>query len=132
MMDRLFLDANVLVSAAYTANARLRIFWELKGAALCSSHYAVEEARANLENESQKSRLTRLLWRVELFDVGPREIAGGGRLPEKDVPILLGAIEARATHLISGDRRHFAPYFGKKIEGILICSPSGYLKRRKG
>lgn len=131
-MDRLFLDANILFSAAYQAGARLQIFWKIKDVMLCSSQYAVEEARANLENESQKSRLTRLLWRVELSDAGPREFAGGSRLPEKDVPILLGAMEARATHLISGDRRHFAPYFGKKIEGILICSPSGYLKRRKG
>ena len=130
-MDRLFLDANVLLSAAYQANARLQAFWKLRGVALCSSHYAVEEARANLEQETQKSRLTRLLLRVELFDAAPREVIGGIRLPEKDVPILLGAIEARATHLISGDLQHFGLYFGKRIEGILIVSPSGYLKRRK-
>lgn len=129
-MDRLFLDANILFSAAYQANGRLQKFWKLKDVALCSSHYAVEEARANLEEEAQRSRLDRLLRRVELFDEAQREIVGGIRLPEKDVPILLGAIGAKATHLISSDLRHFGMYFGKRIEGILIVSPSAYLKRR--
>lgn len=53
-MDRLFLDANILFSAGYRAGARLQIFWKLKGVVLCSSQYAVEEARSNLENEDQK------------------------------------------------------------------------------
>lgn len=130
-MDRLFLDANILFSAGYRAGARLQIFWKLKDVVLCSSQYAVEEARSNLENEEQKARLSRLLWKVELFDAAPQALIGGIRLPEKDVPILLGAIGARATHLISTDLQHFGLYFGRKIEGILICSPSGYLKRRK-
>jgi hypothetical protein len=61
----------------------------------------VEEARENLEEAEQKSRLNRLLYNVELFDSAPREIIGGIRLPEKDVPIPLGAIGAKATHLIN-------------------------------
>jgi len=48
----------------------------------------------------------------------------------KDVPILLAAIEARATHLITGDMRHFGPHFGKRIEGILVLSPADYLVQR--
>jgi hypothetical protein len=50
-------------------------------------------------------------------------------LPDKDVPILLAAIEARATHLITGDVRHFGAYFGKRIEGILVLLPGDYLKK---
>ena len=130
-MDRLFLDANILFSAAYQAGARLQLFWRLKNVVLCSSQYAVEEARSNLEKEEHKARLSRLLWRVQLFDAAQFVPVGSIRLPKKDVPILLGAIGARATHLITNDLRHFGPYFGKKIERILICSPSGYLKRRK-
>jgi len=52
----------------------------------------------------------------------------GISLPEKDRPILLAAMDARTTHLITGDLRHFGPYFGKTIEGILIVTPSQYLK----
>jgi uncharacterized protein len=129
-MDRLFLDANILFSAAYEANARLQKLWRLKDVVLCSSHYAVEEAKANLEDQAQKSRLVRLVRKVEMFDAASREVIGVVRLPEKDVLILLGAIEARAIHLISCDLQHFGPYFGKKIEGILVVTPSGYLKRR--
>jgi predicted nucleic acid-binding protein len=50
-MDRLFLDVNILLSAAYEASARLRMLWRSKDVALCSSQYAVEEARENLEEE---------------------------------------------------------------------------------
>jgi hypothetical protein len=36
---------------------------------------------------------------------GKHELPEGVSLPEKDVPILLAAIEARATHLLTGDLR---------------------------
>jgi hypothetical protein len=51
-------------------------------------------------------------------------------LPEKDAPILLAAMEAQATYLITGDVRHFGLYFGKHIEGILILLPANYLNKR--
>lgn len=127
-MDRLFLDANTLFSAAYRPNAGLLHFWRLKNAMLCSSRYAFEEARINLAAHAQRRRLARLARSIQFFDAVPRELPAGVSLPEKDVPILLAAIEARATHLITGDVRHFGPYFGKTIEGILVLSPSAYLK----
>jgi hypothetical protein len=65
-----------------------------------------------------------------LFEPAPRELPRGISLPEKDVPILLAAIEARATHLLTGDVRHFGPYFGKRIEGIMILVPGEYLRMR--
>jgi len=43
-MHRLFLDANILFSAAYRPHAGLLQFWKLKDTILCSSHYAMEEA----------------------------------------------------------------------------------------
>ena len=51
-------------------------------------------------------------------------------LPDKDKPILLAAIKERATHLITGDVRHFGPYSGKAVEGILILSPADYVRKR--
>lgn len=129
-MDRLFLDANVMFSAAYRANAGLLRLWKLKDVALCSSRYALEEAGINLERETQRRRLARLAWSIRLFDASSRELPPAVALPEKDVPIFLAAIQAKATHLITGDLRHFGPYFGKTIEGILILSPSEYLKTK--
>lgn len=47
-MDRVFLDANVLFSAAYKPTSRLRTLWTLPEVTLLSSSYAVAEAEVNL------------------------------------------------------------------------------------
>lgn len=130
-MDRLFPDANVLFSAAYRIDAGLLHFWRLKDVVLCSSRYAVEEARVNLTEDAQKRRLARLTQGLQLFEALSHELPRGVGLPEKDRPILLAALAAQATHLITGDLRHFEPYFGKTVEGILILTPAAYLKKRK-
>jgi len=127
-MDRLFLDANILFSAAYRPNAGLLQLWKLKNVILCSSHYAFEEARINLAEDAQKRRLAKLAGRIEFYDPTPREFPAGVSLPEKDRPILLAAMAARTTLLITGDVRHFGAYFGKTIEGILVVTPAHYLK----
>ena len=129
-MDRLFLDANVLFSAAYQPDAGLLQLWKLKNVVLCASSYAVEEARINLEEEAQRARLEKLAVVVNLFQASHSRLPQGISLPEKDAPILLAAIEARATHLLTGDIRHFGPYLGKKIEGIVIVLPGEYLRGR--
>ncbi|HKT46698.1 MAG TPA: hypothetical protein VJP87_04175 [Candidatus Acidoferrales bacterium] len=129
-MDRLFLDANILFSAAYRPGSGLLQFWKLRDALLCSSRYAVEEASINLGEEAQRRRLAKLVPRVRLFDAASREIPGSLSLPEKDIPIFLAAMEAKATHLITGDLRHFGPYFGQKIAGILVLSPADYLRQQ--
>ena len=128
-MDRLFLDANILFSAAYLPNAGLLRLWKLRNVTLCSSRYALEEARFNLAEEAQKRRLARLTHNLENFDAGSRQLPPDVTLPENDVPILLAAIEARATHLLTGDVRHFGPYFGRTIAGTLVVSPSVYLRK---
>jgi uncharacterized protein len=63
-----------------------------------------------------------------LFEAGLTGLPGGVFLPEKDAPIILAAMEAKATHLLTGDIRHFGPYFGRKIGGILVILPGEYLR----
>jgi predicted nucleic acid-binding protein len=129
-MDRVFLDANILFSAAYKADAGLLKLWKLPDVALFTSRYALEEARANFEEEHQKARLNRLSANLQLFEAGNRLLPDGVLLPDKDAPILLAAIAARATHLLTGDIRHFGPYFGKKVAGIALSLPGTYMKQR--
>ncbi len=86
-MARLFLDANVLFSAAYRSETGLLKLWKLREVVLCSSRYALEEARINLNHEVQRTRLARLAGKVQLFDAGKHELPEGVSLPEKDVPI---------------------------------------------
>jgi uncharacterized protein len=121
---------NVLFSAAYLPGAGLLQLWKLKNVVLCSSGYAVEEARINLRDEDQRTRLNNLSPTLHLFEASQGRLPHGISLPEKDVPILLAAIEARATHLLTGDIRHFGSYFGKKIDGIMIVLPGEYLRMR--
>lgn len=129
-MDRVFLDANVLFSAAHRSGAGLLQLWKLDKAVLCSSRYALEEARYNLDEEEQRVRLIKLSEAVHWFEAAQRKLRRGISLPEKDAPIMLAAIQARATHLLTGDVRHFGQYFGKKIEGIAIVLPGQYLRGR--
>jgi uncharacterized protein len=129
-MDRLFLDANVLFSAAYRPNAGLLKFWQLPEVELCTSRHALEEARINLTEDAQHRRLEKLSATLDLFDPTSRHLPRGINLPEKDIPILLAAIEARCTHLITGDLRHFGPYFGKKLVGVPVLPPADYLRLR--
>ncbi len=129
-MDRLFLDANVLFSVAYRSDAGLLRLWKLQDVTLCSSRYALEEARVNLAEEDQRRRLNRLSEKIRLFEAVQTELPRGISLPEKDVPIVLAAIAGRCTHLLTGDVRHFGIYFGKKIEGVAIVPPGEYLRKR--
>ncbi len=128
-MDRLFLDANVLFSAAYRSDAGLQELWKLKRVVLCSSRYALEEARINLDEESQQATLGRLSMSLSLFDA-LGDLPHGVSLPAKDAPILLAAIASKATHLLTGDIRHFGPYLGRKVAGVTILLPGDYLKNR--
>jgi hypothetical protein len=91
---------------------------------------ALEEARINLADEDQRTRLTKLSGVVHRFEAGYGRFHAGFSLPEQNVTILLAAIEARATHLLKGDLRHFGPYVGKKIEGIAIALPGEYVRGR--
>ena len=130
-MDRLFLDANVLFSAAYGSQGLLQ-FWKLarkKAVLLLTSTYAVEEARRNLDRPDQERRLRKLLVDVTIVaETGP-EISCPVSLPEKDRPVLLAAIQARATHFVTGDIRHFGPYRLRQVGGVLICTPRDYLNQ---
>ncbi|HSS97492.1 MAG TPA: hypothetical protein VLK33_10700 [Terriglobales bacterium] len=128
-MDRLFLDANVLFSAAYQPKAGLLRLWKLKNVTLCSFRYAVAEANLNLEDEDQRKRLAVLAEKLQLFEASDHRLPPGITLPEKDVPILLAAIAARASHLLTGDVRDFGLYFGKKIEGVMIFFAGRVFKR---
>jgi predicted nucleic acid-binding protein len=129
-MDRVFLDANVLFSAAYKPHSRLLDLWKLKDASLWSSRYALEEAKMNLSTEDQQRRLTKLAESLTFREAGEQNIPPGIRLPEKDVPILQAAIEARASYLLTGDIRHFGPYLGRRVDGVEILTPAQYLKRK--
>lgn len=132
-MDRVFLDANILFSAAYKPTSRLRALWVLPHVTLLSSSYAVAEAEVNLAKGQPLAvkELEALLEQVvvmKVLDTGalPKDVT----LVEKDRPILLAAINVKASHLLTGDQQHFEHLFNVSVEGVLILPPAEYLKRR--
>jgi uncharacterized protein len=125
---RAFLDANVLFSAAYRPDAGIRRLWRIATVRLLTSEYAAEEARRNLDDARQRADLEKLLAALDMVGTpADRRIPSTPKLPDKDRPILLAAIEARATHLLSGDVEHFGPYYGRTVEGVLILPPADFL-----
>jgi predicted nucleic acid-binding protein len=134
-VDRVFLDANILFSAAYKPGSPLRHLWQLGSAELITSVQAVLEAHNNLSavRPARLPDLAHLLQSVTIFsDPLPGFVLPAGiNLPDKDKPILQAAIDARATHLVTGDVKHFGRYYGQTIAGVLILPPAQYLQRQQ-
>lgn len=130
-MRRVFLDANVLFSAAYRESPGLLQLWRLGEVVLLTSGYAAEEARRNLDTPERRARLERLLGGVEVVPEAPgTPLPSSVRLPENDEPILRAAIAAEATDLLTGDLRDFGALLGKTWGGVLIRTPGEFLRGR--
>jgi predicted nucleic acid-binding protein len=130
---RVFLDANVLFAAAHNPEGKAALLVDLARdglVELCTCALAVEEARRNLEEKFPEglAALDRLMGPVRLV---PTRVQGPVPevLPSKDRPILLSATGAGATHLVTGDIRHFGPLMGRpaKTGGILVCTVADFL-----
>ena len=120
---RVFLDANILFSAAYSDRAGMRRLWQIPNITLVSSAYAIEEAGRNLTNEPQKIDLQSFINQVEVVtacDPAPNLFIEIDSLPEKDRPILWAAIESECSHLITGDKRHFGELYDSELSGVRI------------
>lgn len=130
--DKVFLDANILFSAAWGSPGALRL-WDLsiKGdCTLLASRYVIEEARRNLSEPSHKAALEQYLKQVEIVSETDPEIPCPIELPPKDRPVLMAAIMAQVGFLITGDLKHFRPYYGQIFKGVKICRLRDYLQQR--
>ena len=127
-MERVFLDANVLFSAAYREENGLLRLWRIQSTELFTSAYAIEEARRNLESPGAKRRLDELLARVRVIPEAPSlELPQNVSLAEKDQPILKCAIASGSRRLLTGDLKDFGHLFGKRVMGVLIQTPGDFL-----
>ena len=133
-MDRVFLDANVIFSAAYNPGSRIGSLWRLRGLKLFTSDYALAEVVRNLQSKSPSRvlSLAGLLSRMSVI-ASPTitQSRVPGDLPSKDEPILQAAIACRANYLLTGDA-DFVFCFGRVIDGVLILRPADYLLLREG
>lgn len=123
---RIFLDANILFSAAKSDGAIRRLLSLLAAAGheLCADDYVLEEARRNLLLKGEPgSDLDHVLQMAAI-----KHVAHGRRseaelpLPEKDRPVLEAAIRSRCHILVTGDKTHFGALYRRKIEGVEVLS----------
>lgn len=134
---RLFLDANVLFSAAHNPDGNGRAMFLLAKkarAALISSRFAVEEAARNLKAKHPEriADLDQLVASLEVSaEPGPSIVAAVATrsLPPKDAPILASAVVARSDVLVTGDRRHFGHLYGKSVQGVVVITPAQAVAR---
>ncbi|MGH9382026.1 MAG: PIN domain-containing protein [Thermoanaerobaculia bacterium] len=126
---RVFLDANVLFSAAKSPGAMRSMLERLRavGHTSYADGYVIAEARRNLEAKGRGAvdALDVVLRLVEVAPFQPAASTEGATdmLPEKDRPVLLAAIRLRCDALVTGDRTHFGLLYGKTIQGVTIYSP---------
>jgi hypothetical protein len=126
---RIFLDANVLFSAA-KSDGFVRRFLELllaDGHVLCADGYVAEEARRNLAAKGAQGlpALAALLDRLEVAALLADPGAGTAlsALTEKDRPVVAAAVRMTCDALVTGDRAHFGRFYGRKLAGVAIHSP---------
>lgn len=116
-MKRVFLDANVIFTAAHNPRGKAAFVIELGAAenfSLFSSDAAREEAERNLAVKYPDSLpvLTALLERITLVPADLSTPFPEG-LPIKDAVIFQAAMTCRATHFLTGDLHHFGPLMNR-------------------
>lgn len=135
-MPELFLDANVLFTAAYSPDGRAAALIELAKRGRCellTSPHALTEARRNLKSkypEPAEQLEKEIMAHVTVVaEATPEGVRVGLRygLPLKDAPILGAALEAGADMLVTGDIRHFGHLQEEPIRGMKVVSPASAL-----
>jgi predicted nucleic acid-binding protein len=124
---RVFLDANILFSAAKSSGAIRQLVDQIpiRGHECVADEYVIAEARRNLEQKfpaalSDFENLLRAITRL----ASPPALSAPS-LDQKDRPVLASAIQHRCQALLTGDKTHFGRLYGQTIAGVSIYSPQG-------
>lgn len=128
---RIFLDANVLFSAARSDGAIRQLLNALHkaGHIAVADDYVASEARRNIAVKATPEALVYfqgLLSQIEVsavhYPATPQ--ANVLWLPPKDQPVLTAAIALKCDALVTGDRTHFGPGYGKAFDGVSVYTPA--------
>lgn len=127
---RVFLDANVLFSAAKSDGAVRALLCLLSehGHECWVDSYVEAEARRNLVAKGPEAvrvldALLPHLRQAAALGVAAERAGELAWLPEKDRPVLAAAMRLRCEALVTGDRTHFGAGYGRTFGGVAIHSP---------
>ena len=120
---KVFLDANILFSSSNPQSAtRFLLDIILSKYEAVANEYVIEESRRNMKikRSSQEKELTVLCSRITMTSAFTMiQIPS---LPEKDIPVISGAVGSKCTHLWTGDKKHFSSLYGKTVHGVKVVS----------
>jgi hypothetical protein len=89
--------------------------------------YVIEEARRNIlaKQPSRIADMETLVARLRVATVlsDPNSIKLPEAFPEKERPVLAAAVMLDCRALITGDRSHFGPFYGRSVLMVTIHSP---------
>ena len=120
---KVFLDANILFSASDPKSATRQLLDRVltRGQAVTSPH-AWEEAKRNLERKRPHLSRGLAALRRRITMTHSFRLPADAALPEKDKPILAGAVGHGCTHLWTSDSLHFGSLYGKTVGGVKVVS----------
>ena len=133
---RVFLDANVLFTAAYSPDGLSALLIELgvaRRVTLLTSPLAIVEAKRNLEAKRPAALLAlqRSLTAVRIIGEPPPadvERLTPPELSSKDRPLLAAAIVAHATHFVTGDVADFGRWMDRRARlPLRVMTPRQFL-----
>jgi predicted nucleic acid-binding protein len=135
---RLFLDSNVILSGLLSERGAPRIILDLLSLGFpfltgSTGRYNLIEIERNLKKRMPgvwpvyKRYLPRL--NLTVIPVPQLEELGEffGKVADKDIPVLVSAIKAKADLLITGDKRHFGKLKSVDRYQLTIVTPSEFI-----
>jgi predicted nucleic acid-binding protein len=137
---KVFLDSNVILSGLFSDQGAPRIILDILTLKLpfllgSTGEYNFLEIERNLKKKMPGvfSVYKRYLSRLNLKIIpipGPEEIKkNSGQIADKDIPVLVSAIQSKADFFVTGDKKHFEKL---KVPGnypLKIITPSEFLER---
>lgn len=130
--DRVFLDANVIFSAALGGESFAALWDALRRGVItaCTSPQCIDEARRNVTRKrpAALARLEATFLEVELVPAPQQLVAWAeAKLPDDDAWVLAGAVEGGAQVLLTGNTKHFGWMMTRTDLPLRVRTVRGYL-----
>lgn len=135
---KVFLDSNVILSGLLSERGAPRIILDLLSLGLpfligSTGRYNLIEIERNLKNKIPglsslyKAYLPKLNLKVIPLPRSEDVRSFSGQIVEKDIPVLISAIQGKVDFLITGDKQHFGKMKGLNKYPFQVVTPSEFI-----
>jgi len=136
---RVFLDSNVILSGLISDKGPPRLILDILTLGLpflagLTGRFNLIEIERNLKKKAPGalSVLNSYLPKLNLTVIplpDPDEVRRfSGKVEQKDIPVLLSALQGKADFLVTGDKKHFDGIKAKHTYPLRIVSPAEFLE----